>query len=281
VNAKGVERGTGPSLGRTTFALFNSWRMATLLLDRRRLSRLVMCRSSMATTPPFQARCRRGPKKEKRQIQTRQPRHASRPRPKQFRSARLRRPQKIKPYTLKVDGNQFSVSGEELLRYAEIDESEAGEFSEPALIRLAQKQFAASNRLAQANALKDQARRQTPQAPAPQEQPRPAPQAPSGRADPALVAAIEKIQLGDPEEAARALVDIFEAGVEHRIKANDLTRSIGDVCVATDAVGRSEECHGIRPARQPARRVRPFRRGPRLLRTRDRDCTADGRKRGG
>src|SRR5271170_3343486 len=80
-----------------------------------------------------------------------------------------------KTYLLKVDGNQFSVSREELLRYAEIDAADAEQFSEVSLQRLAQKQIAASNRLAEANALKDQARRQpapAPVAPAPAPAPR-------------------------------------------------------------------------------------------------------------
>ena len=48
--------------------------------------------------------------------------------------------------------------------------------------------------------------------------------------------------------------------------------------LAADPGGRPDERHGLRPARQPARRVRPFRRGPRLLRARDRDRAADGGK---
>jgi hypothetical protein len=132
-----------------------------------------------------------------------------------------------KPYTLKVDGNQFSVSREELLRYAEIAPEESAEFSEPALVRLAQKQIAASNRLAEANAFKDQARKEVPAA-AQQEQPR-QPQPPPRRADPALVSAIEKIQLGDPEEAAAAIQGVFDAGINHALQVNDQTRAMGIV----------------------------------------------------
>jgi len=128
-----------------------------------------------------------------------------------------------KTYLLKVDGNQFSVSREELLRYAEVDPADAEQFSEVSLQRLAQKQIAFSNRLAEANALKDQARRQTP--PAPTQAPAIAP----ARPDPALISAIEKIQLGDPEEAARALQEVFDAGVSHALRTNDHTRALGSV----------------------------------------------------
>jgi hypothetical protein len=132
-----------------------------------------------------------------------------------------------KTYLLKVDGNQFSVSREELLRYAEVDPADAEQFSEVALQRLAQKQIAFSNRLAEANALKDQARRQTP--PAPAQTVAPAPAASPTRPDPALISAIEKIQLGDPEEAARALQEVFDAGVSHALRTNDHTRAMGSV----------------------------------------------------
>jgi hypothetical protein len=136
-----------------------------------------------------------------------------------------------KPYTLTVDRNTFTVSREELLRYAEIDEKDADGLSEPAIVRLAQKQIAASNRLREADAIKDQARRET-IAPQQEPQPRPQPQpqpAPARRPDPALVSAIEKIQLGDPEEAAAALQSVFDAGVDHALRANNQTRAVNGV----------------------------------------------------
>jgi hypothetical protein len=133
-----------------------------------------------------------------------------------------------KPYTLKVDGNQFWVSREELLRYAEIAPEEAAEFSEPALVRVAQKQIAASNRLAEANAFKDQARKEAPAAATQQEQPK-QPQPPPRSVDPALISAIEKIQLGDPKEAAEALQGVFDAGVSHALRDNDQARAVGSV----------------------------------------------------
>lgn len=135
-------------------------------------------------------------------------------------------PDKPKTYSLKVDGNQFTVSREELLRYAEIDAADAEQFSEPSLVRLAQKQIAASNRLAEANALKDQARRTQQPEPAPRPAPTPSP---ARTPDPALVNAIEKIQLGDPEEAARALQAVFDAGVNHALRENDQVHAFGGV----------------------------------------------------
>lgn len=68
-------------------------------------------------------------------------------------------------FTLRVDGNDFSVSREELLRYAEVEPDEAPDYSEISLVKLAQKHLAASSRLEAAKAEAKAARATTPRTP--------------------------------------------------------------------------------------------------------------------
>jgi hypothetical protein len=137
-----------------------------------------------------------------------------------------------KTYKLKVMGNEIDVASRaELLKAADVDEDEATEYTERALIRLAQKNLAAQSLLDEAKAVKKSARTS---ARADEENTTPDPadttdadetdQKPSrpnqGRLSHKDV--IEAIQYGDPEEAAEIFDKALKRGVnevlsEHRM----------------------------------------------------------------
>jgi hypothetical protein len=131
-----------------------------------------------------------------------------------------------KTYKLKVNGNEIDVtSRDELLKAAEVDEDEASEYSERALIRLAQKNLAAQSLLDEAKQVKKSARQSVR---ADEEDTTPDPTDTQDSQDAVTrtrqhqpVAThkdvIEKIQYGDPDEAADALNNFLKRGVNEAL----------------------------------------------------------------
>jgi len=113
-------------------------------------------------------------------------------------------------YSLRVNNNNFSVSREELLRYAEVEPDEAGDISDISLVKLAQKHLAASSALesakAEAKSIRSAQRTQPGHMPG-QDEPnadaidQPAAEGLHSLSDKAL---IEKVQFGDSDEALEA-----------------------------------------------------------------------------
>jgi hypothetical protein len=128
-----------------------------------------------------------------------------------------------KRFELKVDGNTFQVSREELVRYAEVDEADAGSIPEVALQRLAQKQLAANARLEAAKREREASRTRRPDAelsgiPADEERADPDDTRQRTGRKPAAetVDMIRDIQYGDPEEAAAKVEALFEGQFRQR-----------------------------------------------------------------
>jgi hypothetical protein len=142
---------------------------------------------------------------------------------------------KPKTYTLKVRGNDIPVaSRDELLKLAEVEADEGTLYTDAALIRLAQKQLAASSYIEDA---KGQAKtaRQTARASddtlsddAVDEPDTDRPAKPSNTKD-ATREALEKIQFGDPEEAAKALDELIEARVDRRLSDKEQAVVMGAI----------------------------------------------------
>lgn len=154
-------------------------------------------------------------------------------------------------YTLKVNGNDVPVKDRaELVKLAEIEEDEAGDFTDAQLIKLAQKQQAANAILDEAKAARKSAR-----------------QAARDDTDDTLSdieaantdhddsdedttqhqrpstyrETIEKIQFGDPEEAERAFADALHRGVNEALTANRLSQNIATVETMIDRATREFE----------------------------------------
>lgn len=139
-------------------------------------------------------------------------------------------------YTLKVNGNSFGVSRDELLRYAEVDADEAKDYSDMALVRLAQKQIAASTLLDAAKAEAKGARtaQRASQVTMPDSEPEAeagSPGAPQGLHSLSDRDLMEKVQFGDPDEALEAQ-QLLTRRQYDRISVNDriatIDREIGD-----------------------------------------------------
>lgn len=124
-----------------------------------------------------------------------------------------------KTYTLKVRGNDVPVASRaELMKLAEVEPDEAKDYTDAALIRLAQKQIAASSILEEAKDASKSARLaaratgNTPPDPAANDLDPPGTGTTDDTtpSDPYAVA-LEKIQYGDPAEAAKALKDLVRS----------------------------------------------------------------------
>ncbi len=128
-------------------------------------------------------------------------------------------------YTLKVNGNTFTVNREDLLRYSDLDESDAAGLPDVSLVRAAQINLAAQMRLDEAKQASLGARAASVPGNTQPEQQR----AEVGQTKPQVARKpvqptreeIEAIQLGDPEQAAAAL----DAWTERKLQADkDTTR---------------------------------------------------------
>jgi hypothetical protein len=144
-------------------------------------------------------------------------------------------------YTLKVRGNDIPVaSRDELAKLAEVESDEAVDFTDAQLIKLAQKQIAASQLLDEAKQAKKIART-APRADEGDTQPDPEsadddtletndndPPQHQSKAD-RYKAAVEKVQFGDAEEAAQAFAVLVEEGVRETVREQQLERRVNNV----------------------------------------------------
>jgi hypothetical protein len=146
-----------------------------------------------------------------------------------------------KTYTLKVRGNDVPVANRaELMKLAEVDEEDADTFTDAALIKLAQKQMAASAILDEAKAASKSAR-QAARADDPNTTDDPAATTDQDESedDPAEHQGknkadwhretIEKIQFGDPDEAAEAFRAALDKGVNEALTKNEMTHRVRTV----------------------------------------------------
>jgi hypothetical protein len=131
-------------------------------------------------------------------------------------------------FTLKVRGNEIKASRDDLIRYAELEPEEAAGLPQAALVRLAQKQLAASSYLDEVKQASKDARSAA-RAPGDTQPDNAAhgddfpdyeaegdpPSPPQDERDP-LEAAIEKVQFSDPAEGAQALREALAAEEQRR-----------------------------------------------------------------
>jgi hypothetical protein len=145
-------------------------------------------------------------------------------------------PAKTEGYKLKVRGNDIPVANrDELLRLAEVDAEEATDFTDAQLIKLAQKQLAASSFLEEAKGTAKQARTtaratgdtQPDTAVTDPENPTAKPAAPHQGTD--LKAVIEAIQFGDPEEAAKKLQEAIDNRAHATVTHTQVERRVEEV----------------------------------------------------
>ena len=141
-------------------------------------------------------------------------------------------------YTLKVRGNDIPVaSRDELVKLAEVEDDEATDFTDAQLIKLAQKQVAASQVLDEAKLAKKTARAAAPsdddtlsadeqQHPDLDDEPNhdDAPHQNDRRRQ-----LIEKIQFGDPEEATQAFAEAVTEGVKEVVQEQEYSRRFTNV----------------------------------------------------
>lgn len=143
-------------------------------------------------------------------------------------------------FTLKVRGNDIPVvSRGELIKLAEVEDDEADDMSDAQLIKLAQKQVAASQVLDEAKAAKKIARAAAPDEgdtqPASHQQhnepdlddDEPAPAQPNP--DDRRRQLIEKIQFGDPEEATQAFTEAVSEGVRSVVAEQEFSKRHNNV----------------------------------------------------
>lgn len=125
-------------------------------------------------------------------------------------------------YRVKVRGNEFEMSREDIIKTAGLTPEEAEGLPLPSLVRAAQINAAAEDYLLEAKTIHRGARTAAPPASdTPAEEnadPEPAaePETKKGTPDPKLVDIAQKIQYGDPEEAAVALQEFVERQIEVR-----------------------------------------------------------------
>lgn len=127
-------------------------------------------------------------------------------------------PETPKTYTLKVNRQEYNVPKDELIRYAGLTPEEAVGIPELSLVRAAQMNIAAEMRLAEAK----QANAYRPAAPDAlpyqgEDQRQVAPQAEQRQPALDIKSAVQKIQLGDEEEAAQALLETVSAVTNERL----------------------------------------------------------------
>lgn len=142
-----------------------------------------------------------------------------------------------KPIVLKVRGNDVPVKDRaELAKLAEVEEDEANDFTDAQLIKLAQKQLAASQILDEAKqhakssrqAARDETGDTLPGHEAAQDHDDPAapPAEHQGKKADWHRDTIEKIQFGDPDEAAAAFKDALTRGVSEAMTQNQVRQRV-------------------------------------------------------
>jgi hypothetical protein len=123
-----------------------------------------------------------------------------------------------KKIRIKVRSNEFELTRDQLLREAELTEEEAAGMPETSLIRIAQKNIAANSYLEDARNVEKEARRSLRTSPEhhgtdsdqnADDQPPPPPSRPP--VAPEFKELVEKVQYGEPEEAAAALQQAVES----------------------------------------------------------------------
>ena len=142
-----------------------------------------------------------------------------------------------KTYTLKVRGNDVPVaSRDELVKLAEVDADESGDFTDAQLIKLAQKQMAANAILDEAKAAKKSARvseraDEGNTSPDPSDETDPEedePREPQHQRN-RHREVIEKIQFGDPDEAAEVLAGYLRDSVKGAISEMEVGHRVSQV----------------------------------------------------
>lgn len=141
-------------------------------------------------------------------------------------------------FTLTVFGNSIHVRDRaELARYADVDEDEADSIPDAALIKLAQKQVAAQQRLDEAKEFGKRARATgavSPATPAddddPSDQPEPQPTS-SQRRKPAAstLNLVDKLMYGDREEAALEVENLLAQAVPQHIERQNTARTVDQI----------------------------------------------------
>jgi hypothetical protein len=136
-------------------------------------------------------------------------------------------------YQLKVNGNAFQVSREDLLRYAGVDEADASGLPDVSLVRAAQINLAAQMRLDEAKQASSGARAARAPGDTQPEQPQPSQDRtePQAARTPARVTReeVEAIQLGDPEEAAKVLEGIVAKVVDQRAHQRTIEQRANEI----------------------------------------------------
>jgi hypothetical protein len=133
-------------------------------------------------------------------------------------------PNLIEPerYKVKVRGNEFTMSKEDIIKTAGLKPEEAEGIPLPSLIRAAQINAAAQDYLTEARTAHKESRtaglfsEATPAPANADAEPDEAPPPKRGTPDPDLIEVAQKIQFGDPEEAAAALDAILDKKLERR-----------------------------------------------------------------
>jgi hypothetical protein len=132
-------------------------------------------------------------------------------------------------YKLTVNGSTFNVSKDQLLMYAELDEHDARDVPEPALVKIAQKNLAAEQALQAAKEAKRLARQAAPategehHAPDQQSQP-------DADTRQRKLQLMETVQIGDPEaalQAKRELDDLEWNERQAQTRLNDAVANAG------------------------------------------------------
>lgn len=170
-------------------------------------------------------------------------------------------PQSDGRYSLRVNGNNFMATRDELIRYAEVEPDEAAGMSDASLVRLAQKQMAASSFLDEARAAAKSARtvQRSPQADTPgQDEP---------NADTTVQGAenglhslsdrqlIEKVQFGDADEALEAQTILTRRQMS-AFSAADRMRAIdGEIGTAIERFGAESQDIASDPFMQAVHRT--------------------------
>lgn len=160
------------------------------------------------------------------------------PEPEQEAAPEPPQPQQAASFKLKVRGNEITASRDELIRYAELEPEEAEGLPEAALVRLAQKQLAASSYLDEVKQASKDARTAA-RAPGDTPPANAAPEPdeigvegeespPQDDRDPFEIA-IEKVQFGEPAEAAQALREALTSQERTRLAQEAEKRAADEI----------------------------------------------------
>ncbi len=161
-------------------------------------------------------------------------------------------------YTLRVNNQNFTVSRDELLRYAEVEPSEAEGFSDLSLVRLAQKHIYASSEVerakVEAKSIRQAQRMQPGHMPGedePQEG-QSSQQQPQGLHSLSDKQLMEKVQFGEPEDALEAQ-QVLTARQFQRMSASDrearidaeINSAINDFGASNADISQDEFLQGV------------------------------------